>query len=255
LNSTEVLQLLPPIAVVIAALIAIYGVWYGKKKEKEVEQIRMRPVPDAVEHFLSKGETLMSYDPESADFRNSLSSARSSAKMITLTGAAWLLNPQVRDSIKKAVKKGVNVSLLLQDPYCKEAEEERNLEFSISAVPDPGVPKRPSEYLAENVKSTLAVYLAILGEDRIRVLDDVIVVKGTVFDSKIAQIISYAVPKRGSPMRMIVNNETVLYIEKYYFDRQFERAVPIQQKLKEWKKVKSEDWKDFNISDKSSRQS
>jgi hypothetical protein len=249
LNISEALQLLQPIAVVIAALIALYGVRYGKKKEKELEQIRIRPVPDSVEQFLSKGETLMSYDYESEGFRSSLSSARGSVKMITLTGAAWMLNPKVRDSIKKAVKKGVNVTLLLQDPYCEEAEEERNLEFSISVIPDAGVPRRPSEYLAENVKNTLAEYLPILGKDRIRILNNIVVVKGTVFDSRSAQIISYAIPKRGAPMRMITNNETISYIEKYYFDRQFDRATPVQQKLSEWKTTKSEDWKDFKIFD------
>jgi hypothetical protein len=237
--------MLQSISVVIAAVIALYGVWYGKKKEKELEEIRMRPVPDSVMHFLSKGETLMSYDLDSTDFRNRLSSAHNSVKMITLTGAAWMLNPKVKDSIRKAIKRGVNVSLLLQDPYCEESEEERNLEFSISAVPDMGVPKRPSEYLAENVKRTIVEYLPVLGEDGIRVIDDIIVMKGTIFDSKIAQVISYAIPKRGAPMRMIVNPETVSYIEKYYFDRKFDRATPIKQKLNEWKKTNLEDWKDF----------
>ena len=250
LNITEVLQFLVPIAAsVIAALIALYGVWYGKNKEKELEQIRARPVPDSVEHFLSKGERLMPYDPESDDFRRNLTSAHNSVKVITLTGAAWMLNPRVKDSIRKAVKKGVNVTLLLQDPYCEEAEEERNLEFSLSLIPDAGVPKRPSEYLAENVKNTLAEYVPILGKDRIRVLNDIVVVKGTVFDSKSAQIISYAIPKRGAPMRTIMNKETISYIEKYYFDRQFNRATPVREKLSEWKTTRSKDWKDFNISD------
>lgn len=237
----------PAIATIIAALIALYGIWYGKKKEKDLEETRMRQVSDPAKQFLSIGETLTTYDADSTDFRNRLSSVHNNVKMITLTGAAWMLNPKVKDSIKKAMERGVDVSLLLQDPYCEEAKEERNLEFSISAVPDIGAPKRPSEYLAENVKRTITEYLPILGKDRIRILDDIIVMKGTIFDSKIAQIISYAIPKRGAPMRIIVNPSTVSYIEKHYFDRKFSQAIPVDQKLREWRKISNEDWKDLKI--------
>lgn len=233
-------------AVICAAIIALFGVWYGYKKEKELERLRSRPIPDSIKPFLSKDEVLLSYDLESGDFRSTLAKTKKSAKVITLTGAAWMLNPKVINSIKKAVRRGVKVSLLLQNPYCDEAKEERDLEFSTSTVPDPGVPKRPSEYLVENVKRTLEEYIPIIGEDKIRIVDGIIVIKGTMFDSKIAHILSYAIPKRGTPIRLITNPKTVAYIDKYYFDEMYEKATPVYKKLKKWKEINGEFWEDLN---------
>ena len=115
------------------------------------------------------------------------------------------------------------MSLLIQNPYSEAAKDEKAVEYELAEGPF-GDFVRPDEQLDKNVQATLDTFVEIIGRQNIRLSDEPFMWKGSIVDGEEAHSIFYDIPRRGTPLRETTDPVAVKYIEKYYFDRVYDRG-------------------------------
>ena len=209
---------------IIVSIITIIGaVWKAKEYyyKKGIEEGRSKSDNAS---FLVKGDIVVKGTEQVfKEGRNLLQNATKYIKIATVTGAAWLLNEDMKKLIEFKKLQGVNIKILLQDPDLEVVNHIEELESEFTEV------ERPYERPASSIKSNITLTLNTLASfAEIRFCPECFLWKGTIVDGKKVMYTIFDVPRNDTPLRLNENKKIVEHFEKYYFDILWEKSRQIQ---------------------------
>lgn len=211
-----ILEIIVAIIVVIGA---IWGVWnYSKKKYEKGYSDGKRDGQKAMQNanFLIKDDEVMVGEDVMKRGNELLDEANSRIKIITVTGAAWMLG-ETKEIIKKKVDRGVKAQLILIDPTTQAADYVSDMESKFTVTP------RPAERvfgnsIRTNVNKIIEIYRNVIGAENIRLYGKPFFWKGSIVDGRKAMYTMFDVPRHDTPLRLTNNELVVKHFEKYFFD-------------------------------------
>jgi len=215
------------IAVIIAIVVVAWGVWkYSQKQFRKGYLEGKRDGQRAVEeaHFLIKDDELIVGSDVMRRGNELLEEAKNYIKIITVTGAAWMLG-KTKKIIEKKVKKGVLVQLILVDAQ-QIGEYISEMESKFTAVPRPAE-RVFGKSVEMNVSKIIEIYSDVIGSKNIRLYANPFFWKGSIVDGRKAMYTMFDVPRHDTPLRVTANELVAKHFEKYYFDEIWNQSITI----------------------------
>ena len=203
-----------------------------EKSQKALEEgIKIGQERSEKANFLVPGDRLvMGRDEVSREADGLLESAKKYIKIITVTGAAWLIDKKVLNIIREKSRKGVEIKVILIDPTSPVAEYIEEMEGRYTRMPRPY--ERPGPSIRENILMTIRT---INQYAEIRVYNGCFIWKGTIIDGEKVTYTIFDVPRNDTPLRINKDPKIAKHFEIYYFDRIWEQSRPVEEALEELK--------------------
>jgi hypothetical protein len=178
--------------------------------------------------FLIKGDKLITGREDVMNLGNGLlEEAKSHIKIITVTGAAWMVD-KTKEIIEKKIKKGVKVQLILVDPTSPIADYISSMESEFTVVPRPAE-RVFGDSLKINVKKVVDIYGSIIGCENIRLYGKPFFWKGSIVDGQKVMYTMFDVPRHDTPLRLNNDRRVAKHFEKFYFDEIWSVSKSIQK--------------------------
>ncbi|MFX1484899.1 MAG: hypothetical protein ACFFCP_17105 [Promethearchaeota archaeon] len=215
------------IIVAVGTLLAFF--WGGykylddKKERGHTQDSTKIQIISETARFLVPGDIIVSGSENVFEKgREILNNAKKSIKIITITGAAWLLDNRILSAVKKRAKKGTTIQIILIDhqdaDITSHIDRMEQLYTSVARPYD-----RPTSDISSNVKRTLNELENVA---EIRLCNKYLFWKGTISDSSQVFYTIYDVPRKDTPMRYNDNEDVANHFEKYVFDMFWDISTP-----------------------------
>lgn len=226
------LETLANIFEIIAAIVVIVGlpwaVWGYTKKQYRKGYIKgKKDGQEAMNNacFLIKEDELVTGEDVMKRGNELLKEAKSKIKIITVTGAAWMLG-KTKEIIEEKVKGGVLVQLVLNDPSSQVVDYISNMESEFTVEPRPRE-RVFGDSIRTNVSKIIEIYSKIIGSENIRLHGKPFFWKGSIVDAEKAMYTIFDVPRHDTPLRYTENKLVVEHFEKFYFDEIWQNSRTI----------------------------
>ena len=224
----EIVGLVAGLIAIITGTIAIMKEW-KKRKQELYEKAYQYAFKRLNNNYFVRNERILDYPDE---VRNNTiqiwNNTKQYIKMISLTALPGLPWSPSEKLIKKKVREGIKVKVLLLHPHSMdfiakmEAICTDNPEFI-----DLTEETIKTEFITQ-LQESVPKLISTIGEENVRFYRGSFFWKGTIVDGKYAQYVFYDIPRKNVPFRYTEDTKLIEYFEKVYFDEFWERAESFQ---------------------------